>query len=58
MFSMGGVGVMQFASRPVYQTASAAYPPAQAFAMLFLFFLIPLVIGYILYFLTPEADHG
>ncbi len=58
MFSMGGVGVMQFASRPVYQTASAAYPPAQAFAMLILFFLIPLVIGYILYFLTPEADHG
>lgn len=58
MFSIGGVGVMQFASRPVYQSASAAYPPASAFAMLFLFFLIPLAIGVALYFLTPEAENG
>ncbi|MGZ3215056.1 MFS transporter [Paracoccus sp. T5] len=57
MFSIGGVGVMQFASRPVYATAQAAYPPAQAFAMLWLFFLVPLVIGFLLYFLTPEARH-
>lgn len=55
MFSIGGVGVMQFASRPVYQQAAAAYPPAQAFSLLFLFFLIPLAIGLALYFLTPEA---
>ena len=55
MMSIGGVGVMQFASRPVYAAAEAAYPPAQAFAMLWLFFLIPLVIGFLLYFLTPEA---
>lgn len=58
MFSIGGVGVMQFASRPVYQAASAAYPPAQAFAMLFLFFLVPVAIGFALYFMTPEAEHG
>ncbi|MFN3274726.1 MAG: MFS transporter [Paracoccus sp. (in: a-proteobacteria)] len=58
MFSIGGVGAMQFASRPVYDGASAAYPPAQAFSMLWLFFLIPLVIGYVLYFRTPEAKHG
>lgn len=55
MMSIGGVGVMQFASRPVYAAAEAAYPPAQAFAMLWLFFLIPLSIGFLLYFLTPEA---
>ncbi|WP_411838083.1 MFS transporter [Paracoccus sp. ME4] len=55
MMSIGGVGVMQFASRPVYAAAEAAYPPAQAFAMLWLFFLIPLTIGFLLYFLTPEA---
>ena len=55
MMSIGGVGVMQFASRPVYAAAQGAYPPAQAFAMLWLFFLIPLAIGFLLYFLTPEA---
>lgn len=56
MVSIGGVGILQFASRPVYGAASAAYPPAQAFALLWLFFLIPLVIGFALYFLTPEAE--
>lgn len=58
MFSMGGVGVMQFASRPVYRAASAAYPAPTAFAMLFLFFLIALLAGYAFYFLTSEAEHG
>ncbi|MBM3605033.1 MAG: MFS transporter [Alphaproteobacteria bacterium] len=57
MFSIGGVGIMQFASRPVYAAAEGAYPPAQAFAMLWLFFLVPLVVGFLLYFLTPEARH-
>ncbi|WP_372802932.1 MFS transporter [Paracoccus seriniphilus] len=57
MFSIGGVGVMQFASRPIYGAASATYPPAQAFAMLWLFFLIPLAVGFALYFLTPEAEN-
>ncbi|WEF24307.1 MFS transporter [Paracoccus sp. S3-43] len=58
MISIGGVGVMQFASRPVFQAASGAFAPPQAFALLFLFFLIPLAIGFALYFLTPEARHG
>ena len=58
MISIGGVGVMQFASRPVFQAASGAFPPQQAFAMLFLFFLIPLAIGFALYFLTPEARNA
>lgn len=58
MFSIGGVGIMQFASRPVYYAAEAAYPPPQAFSMLWLFFLVPLVIGLVLYFRTPEAKHG
>lgn len=56
MFSIGGVGVMQFASRPVYAAAEAAYAPAQAFAMLWLFFLLPLAVGTLLYLLTPEAS--
>ncbi|MDO5647701.1 MFS transporter [Paracoccus sp. (in: a-proteobacteria)] len=57
MFSIGGVGILQFASRPVYDAAQAGSPPAQAFAMLWLFFLIPMVIGFALYFLTPEAKN-
>lgn len=58
MASIGGAGFMQFSSGAVYRAASAAYPPPQAFAMLFLFFLIPLAIGFALYFLTPEAENG
>ncbi|WP_299360742.1 MFS transporter [uncultured Paracoccus sp.] len=55
MLSIGGVGIMQFASRPLYTWAAQAYPPAQAFGLLFAFFLVPLVIGFVLYLLTPEA---
>lgn len=55
MISIGGVGVMQFASRPIYAAAEGAYPPPQAFGMLWLFFLIPLIVGFVLYFLTPES---
>ncbi|QIR86089.1 MFS transporter [Paracoccus sp. AK26] len=58
MISIGGVGVMQFASRPVFQAAAAAYAPPQAFAMLFGFFAVPLAIGFALYFLTPEARNA
>jgi predicted MFS family arabinose efflux permease len=57
MIAITGVGITQFASRAVYDAASAAYPPAQAFAMLWLFFLIPLAIGFALYVLTPEPEH-
>ena len=58
MISIGGVGVMQFASRPVFQAASSAFAPPTAFALLFLFFAVPLAVGFALYFLTPEARHG
>lgn len=57
MVAITGVGITQFASRAVYDAASAAYPPAQAFAMLWLFFLIPLAVGFALYVLTPEPEH-
>ena len=58
MFSVGGVAVLQFGSRPVWRAAMAGQEPAGAFADLFLFFLIPLVLGYMLYFLTPEGPQG
>lgn len=57
MFSIGGTGVLQFASRPVYRWASEGGNPAEAYSTLFLFFTIPLAIGLVLYFLTPEAPH-
>ena len=55
MFSIGGAAVLQFASRPVYRAASAGGPPPEAYSTLFLFFLIPLTVGFVLYFLTPET---
>lgn len=55
MISIGGVGIMQFASRPVYRLAGADNAPVQTYGLLFLFFLIPLTIGFLIYFLTPEA---
>ena len=57
MFSIGGTGMLQFGSRPVYQWASVHGSPAQAYATLFLFFTLPLALGLALYFLTPEAPN-
>lgn len=54
MVSIGGVGMMQFASRPLYAGASAGGPAAQAYALLFLFFLVPLVVGFGLFLIAPE----
>ncbi|WBU56907.1 MFS transporter [Paracoccus sediminicola] len=55
MFSIGGTGLLQFASRPVYQWSSATHPPSEAYSILFLFFTVPLALGLLLYFLTPES---
>ncbi|WP_415182825.1 MFS transporter [Phaeovulum sp.] len=45
MFSIGGVAILQFASRPVYEHAIAMGNASDAFATLFMFFLVPLLIG-------------
>ena len=55
MFSIGGAAVLQFASRPIYRAASAGGTPPEAYSSLFLFFLIPLTVGFLLYFMTPET---
>ncbi|WP_299842225.1 MFS transporter [uncultured Paracoccus sp.] len=55
MVSIAGVGAMQFASRPVYEWAAAGGSPQRTFSTVFLFFLIPLTVGFLFYFLTPEA---
>lgn len=53
MASIGGVGIMQFASRPLHSGASADYAAPQAYALLFLFFLVPLIAGFALFLLAP-----
>ncbi|MTH65248.1 MFS transporter [Paracoccus shanxieyensis] len=57
MTSIAGVGVMQFISRPVYQMASARHAPAGAYSYIFLLFLVPLLIGLVLYLFSPEDRH-
>ena len=58
MISISGVGMMQFLSRPVYLSASDNHPPAAAYGYIFLFFLIPLVIGLLVYLFSPEDRHA
>lgn len=54
MFSIGGAGLMQFASRPTYLALSGDYPPEATFRWLFAFFLAPLVAGLILYLFSRD----
>lgn len=58
MTSIAGVGIMQFLSRPVYLSASANHPPAVAYGYIFLFFLLPLALGFLIYLFSPEDRHG
>ncbi len=54
MFGIGGAGILQFVSRPVYG-AAASGPPAAAFSTIFLFFLVPLFVGLALYVFSRDA---
>lgn len=54
MFSITGVALASFGSRPVFEAASRAGDPAQAYGVLFLFFLIPLVIGLAVYLFARD----
>ena len=58
MISIAGVGVMQFLSRPVYLAASANHAAPVAYGYIFLFFLLPLTIGWFIYLFRPEDRHG
>lgn len=55
MFSIGGVAIIQFASRPVYERASALGNAADAFSTLFMFFLVPLLIGLAVYLFSRDG---
>lgn len=54
-FSIAGVGILQFASRPVYHGAMEAAGPMTAIARVFLLILVPLVLGFLPYLLSREA---
>ncbi|MFZ1662489.1 MAG: MFS transporter [Paracoccaceae bacterium] len=54
MFAIGGAGILQFASRPVYRIASEAGDPAHTFRMVFLTFLAPLCIGLVIYLFSRD----
>ena len=55
MFSILGVALAQFASRPVFEAASATHAPAEAYGLLFLFFLVPVVVGLCFYVFTRDS---
>lgn len=55
MITIGGVAMMQFVSRPIYRVASEGLAPAPAFSILFLTFFVPLAIGFVFYFMAPDA---
>jgi predicted MFS family arabinose efflux permease len=58
MFSILGVALAQFGSRPVFAAASQGADPAAAYGRLFLFFLVPVLIGLAIYAFSrdkPEA---
>ncbi len=55
MFGIGGAGLMQVMSGRVYAGAAQGGTPEDAFATLFLFFLIPLLLGLGLYLFSRDS---
>lgn len=53
--SIAGVAVAQFASRPVFEAASAGGDPVAAYRVLFLFFLVPIVLGLGVYLFSRDS---
>ena len=58
MFSILGVAIMQFASRPVFEAASAGHSPQTAYGLLFAFFLAPVAIGLGFYLFAPSRGES
>ena len=54
MFSITGVALASFGSRPVFEAASRAGDPAHAYGILFLFFLLPLLVGLAIYLFARD----
>ncbi|MGB7269589.1 MAG: MFS transporter [Albidovulum sp.] len=54
LFSIGGAGLMQFGSRPVYQALSTSGDAAHTFSLMFAFFLLPLLMGLAVYLFSHD----
>lgn len=55
MFGIGGAGLLQFASRPVYRAAENTAVPGATFSAIFLFFLLPLIAGLAAYLFSRDV---
>lgn len=55
MVSIAGVAVAQFASRPVFEVASAGGDMIHAYRVLFAFFLVPVLVGLAFYLFAREG---
>ncbi|MFD1883771.1 MFS transporter [Paracoccus pacificus] len=56
MFGVGGAGLMQFASRPVYAGAVSPEMPAFAYVAVFALFALPLAIALIMFTMSRHAE--
>ena len=57
-FSITGVGLLQFASRPIYAHASETAGPAVAISEVFLLILVPQVLGFLPYLFARRRRLG
>ena len=55
LFSISGAGIFLFLSRPVFEVASRGGDPVSAYRMLFLFFLVPVILGLAVYLFSREG---
>jgi hypothetical protein len=56
MFGIGGAGILQFSSGGFHRWAqTGAEVPSDSFSGLFLFFLVPLLIGLALYLFSRDS---
>jgi predicted MFS family arabinose efflux permease len=55
MVGIGGAGILQFASRPVYRSAAEGGDPAAVFSTVFALFLVPLVLGLAAYAFSRDV---
>jgi MFS family permease len=58
LFSISGAGIGLFLSRPVFAAASAAGDPVAAYRVLFLFLLVPVVVGLGFYLFARDSGEA
>lgn len=54
-FSIGGTGVVQFATGPIFESASAAGPPESAYSTLFGFYALLFLVAGVIYLFSRDS---